>query len=207
MKNWLRMLAGVILLLLIPAQGRAHPHVWADIKVQVIFDDKGLLTGLHETWLFDDFYSAFVIGGGATQEQLESVLAENMKNLEEYDYFTRIMSGETRITGAKPEQASSRITGNRLEMSFLLQLPAPLSVSDLPMRYAVYDPAYYIEMLHTKAPDAVTLVNAPKECTSKLEQPKPDMEQVVLAASLDKTQKASDGLGLFFAEAVTVKCG
>lgn len=207
MMRYLCLVAAVLVSLSLSGPARAHPHVWADIRVQVEFNDKGLVTGLRQTWLFDDFYSAFVIGGGVGQAALDAVLAENMSNLREYDYFTRILSGEARIEDAKAEDASSRVVDKRLEMTFRLALPEPLSVADLPMRYAVYDPSYYIEMVHAEAPDAVTLVNAPKNCTSELKQPNPDAEQVILAASLDNTQKAPTGLGQYFAEEVIVKCG
>lgn len=207
MMRYLYLLAAVLVSLTVSGQVKAHPHVWADIRVQVEFNDKGLVTGLRQTWLFDDFYSAFVIGGGVSQAALDAVLAENMSNLREYNYFTRILSGEARIETANAVDASSRIVDKRLEMTFRLTMPEPLSVADLPMRYAVYDPSYYIEMVHAEAPDAVTLANAPKNCTSKLKQPNPDAEQVFLAGSLDRTQKGPTELGQYFAEEVTVKCG
>lgn len=207
MMRYLFFVAAVLFSLTISGPAKAHPHVWADIRVQVEFNDEGLVTGLRQTWLFDDFYSAFVIGGGVGQAALDAVLAENMSSLREYDYFTRILSGQARIENAKAEDASSRVVDKRLEMTFRLILPEPLSVADLPMRYAVYDPSYYIEMVHAEAPDAVALVNAPGNCNSELKQPTPDAEQVVLAASLDQTQKGPAELGQYFAEEVAVKCG
>lgn len=200
--------------LLFTAPANAHPHVWADIKVRILFDDQGRVSGLHQTWLFDDFYSAFVLSDAdmsgdkaPDQKALDAVLAENLSNLEEYAYFTRVLSGETRIATGRATGGATRVIGNRFEMSFELPLSAPLAVGDLPFRYAVFDPTYYIEMVHAEVPDAVTLVHPPKGCVTKLVQPKPDTEQVLLAASLDKTQSAGDGLGQYFAEEVTLTCG
>jgi len=53
----------------------------------------------------------------------------------------------------------------------------------------------------------VTLADAPTGCAFELKQPDPDPEQVVLAASLDKTQTAGNGLGGYFAEEVFLTCG
>jgi len=206
--------AFVVFALLCASPVHAHPHVWVDIKVRVLFDAQGRVSALHETWLFDDYYSAFALTGAdkdgdgkPDQNLLDEVLAENLKNLAEYNYFTRVMSGETVVATGTARDAASRVQDKRLEMSFLLPLDTPVSANDLPLRYAVYDPTYYIEMVHAEAPDAVTLADAPKGCEFQLKQPDPDPEQVVLAASLDKTQTAGNGLGGYFAEEVYLTCG
>lgn len=199
---------------LAPKPVNAHPHVWADVKVQVLFDDKGQVHALHQYWLFDDYYSAFVISGAdmnkdgkPDQAALDEVLAENMKNLKEYNYFSRAWSGDVRIETGEPSDLATGVSGNRLQMSFVLPLAEPVAANDLPFRYAIFDPTYYIEMVHAESEDAVTLVSAPEACKSEIRQPNPNPEQVSLAASLDRTQSAGDTLGLFFAETVYVTCG
>ena len=197
-----------------PTPLSAHPHVWADVKVRVLFDDKGQVRALHQYWLFDDYYSAFVLSGAdmngdgkPDQAALDEVLAENMKNLKEYDYFSRTWSGDVRVRTGVPGELATGVKGNRLEMSFVLPLAEPVAANDLPFRYAIFDPTYYIEMVHAESEDAVTLDAAPKTCKSKIRQPNPNPEQVALAASLDRTQTAGDTLGMFFAETVYVTCG
>lgn len=192
---------------------KAHPHAWIDVSVRVLFDDAGNFRGIHQTWLFDDFYSMFVlegamqIGGGTpSQAALDQLLAENMKNLGEYDFFTEIRSGETQLSTADPLNAETRIVGNRLEMSFELPLVERARIDDMPMSYAIYDPTYYIEMVHAKGDDVITVENAPGSCTVDLQQPSPDPEQTLYAASLGPSETGSDGLGRIFAETVTVTC-
>ena len=43
-------------------------------------------------------------------------------------------------------------------------------------------------------------------CSGEIRQPNPTLDQVSLAASLDQTETASDGLGALFAETVLVHC-
>lgn len=192
---------------------KAHPHAWIDISVTVLLDDDGRVRGLHETWLFDDFYSAFVmegaveIGGGTvSQDALEALLKENMKNLAEYDYFTEIQSGETTLETGKPTNATTRVIKNRLEMAFELPLAEPLDVDAIPMTYRIYDPTFYIEMVHVEHGDKVTFSKSSSSCSASVDQPKPDTEKLLYASSLDQTEKGYDGLGRYFAEIVTVKC-
>ncbi len=200
--------------ILSPSALSAHPHVWADVRVRVLFDDKGRVRALHQYWLFDDYYSAFVLSGAdmnkdgkPDQAALAAVLAENMKNLKEYDYFSRTWSGDVRIKTGEPGDLATTVKDNRLEMSFVLPLAEPVTASDLPFRYAIFDPTYYIEMVHAEADDAVTFDAGAKGCKADIRQPNPNPEQVALAASLDRTQSAGDTLGMFFAETVYVTCG
>ena len=41
----------------------AHPHAWIDVRVTVLFDGDGAITGLRQSWLFDEFYTAFATEG------------------------------------------------------------------------------------------------------------------------------------------------
>jgi hypothetical protein len=62
-------------------------------------------------------------------------------------------------------------------------------------------------MLHVEAKDAVSFLgNPPKGCQARLEKPNPNLEDVALAAALDQTQTAGDGLGVLFAEKVHLDC-
>lgn len=198
---------------LLPGAAGAHPHVWIDVQVRVLFDAEGRAVALEETWLFDDLYSVYATegtdkdgDGEPDQAFLEAVMAENMKNLAAYGYFTEIKSGETPVKTDDATDMSTRMRDKRLEMAFRLPFETPVSVTDMPLGYAIFDPTYYIEMVHAEVPDPIVLDGAPAGCRAELKQPNPDPEQIVLAASLDRTETAGDTLGKFFAETVRVTC-
>lgn len=203
----------IVLLLAAPTPSKAHPHAWIDVSVTVLLDDEGRVRGLHQTWLFDDFYSAFVmegavtIGGGTvSQDALDALLKENMKNLAEYNYFTDIRSGETPLDTATPVNATTRLVENRLEMAFEIPLETPVTVDAIPMVYKIYDPTYYIEMLHIDREDRITFNKPDASCSAVLREPNPDPEKLLYASSLDQSETGYDGLGGYFAEFVTVTC-
>lgn len=213
----MRSLAAVLLMFLVagaPSPAKAHPHTWIDYIVQVKFDDKGRITGLHETWLFDAYYTMFVVegaqklaNGAPPQESLDAVLAENIKNLGEYAYFTHVHSGETRLKTELATDATTRMVGDRLEMSFFVPLSEPIEANDLAFVYSIYDPSYYVEMLHVKGKGSVELVGAPKGCKYALKKPNPTMSETMFAASIPPSEQGYDGLGRVFAETVRVTCG
>jgi ABC-type uncharacterized transport system substrate-binding protein len=60
-------------------------------------------------------------------------------------------------------------------------------------------------MLHAESKDAVVLRDAPKGCSYRLQQPKPDPKQIAYAASLPPGAEGGD-LGRFFTEKVVIKC-
>jgi len=200
-------------LVLSPLPSNAHPHAWIDVTVTVLLDDDGRVRGLHQTWLFDDFYSAFVmegamtIGGGkVSQEALDSLLAENMSNLAEYDYFTEVGSGENKLEMAPPINATTQLVGNRLQMAFEVPLASAVSANDIPFNYRIYDPTFYVEMVHAETDDNVTFSDASAPCAAIIKEPDPDPEKLLYASSLDQSETGYDGLGRYFAEVVSVTC-
>lgn len=213
MTNRLSVIICALSLMMASFPAKAHPHVFADVRIKVQFDDLGRGFAIDQQWLFDEFYSVFVTSGAGLdkdgnpdQKALDSVLKENLANLEEYKYFTRVTSGGTQIVTGKATNAATRVIDKRLEMSFRLPITDPVAVKDLPLHYAIFDPTYYIEMVHAEKGEAITLVHAPQGCRAVLKQPNPDPKEIILAASLDRTQSAGDGLGQYFAEDVSLSC-
>jgi len=195
----------------LPAQ--AHPHAWIDIKVHILFDHMQRAYAIEQVWLFDDLYSVFVTSGAdmdgdgrPDQAALDAVMKENIENLREFEYFTHIKSGEMGIKTSAAINVTTRMENKRLQMSFTLPFLEPVAVTDMPLQYAIYDPTYYIEMVHAEVDGAITMSDAPDACHAVLEQPNPDPNQVIIASSLSQAQTAGDGLGQYFAEKVHVVC-
>ena len=74
------------------------------------------------------------------------------------------------------------------------------------MRYAVYDPEFYIAMEHKDAGQGVILENAPKGCDWDLGAPNPSEELEEFANSLGKDESGGSDLGASFAEWVSISC-
>lgn len=201
----------VALITLLTVKAQAHPHVWIDLSSSLRFNDEAKIDTLVVDWLFDDFYSAFVLedinrGGENRDEALVALARENLNNLREYGYFV-----DVRIDGVRQEiedvgSFETAVRGDRLWMRFELTLPDPVDPRAHDVAYSIYDPTYYIEILHLEG-DVVTLYGERSSgCLALIEPANPTVETVALAASLDKTDKAPDTLGRLFAETVEVIC-
>lgn len=192
----------------------AHPHVWVDMKSAPIFNEKGEMSGLTLTWLFGDFYSAFIMSeipkeadGKPSQTALMELAKGNLANLADYNYYTNIQADNLDI-GIKPVTSFTTGTSDhRLWMKFQVDFKTAVNPIEKEVRYAVYDPSYYIEILHDNKAQALLIDDQNKErCSVSLVPPSPPEEMSMMALSLDKNQKANDGLGAYFAEWVTLSC-
>ena len=208
------LLAGIFLLAAAARPAEAHPHAWIDVKVKVLFDKQNRIYALEETWIFDPLYTAFSLEGvkrgkdGAPDQQaLDALMHVNMNNVKEYDYMTEVVSNgvKSKFSGVRDIKSSEK--NKRLQLTFTLLLETPVDTSKGPVEYAVFDPTYYIEMLHAEGGGAIVLSGADASCKHRLIPPNPTPDAIGLAASLDRTQSSGNGLGKVFAERVVIRCG
>lgn len=192
----------------------AHPHVWIDLRVKPLVNEQGELIALQQAWRFDPFYSLILIeelekGGPAEEleERMDQLAVEVVRNLQNFDFFTRV-SVEGRRHSLEPVKSFNLMqAGRRIEFNFVLPLADPVDLTHQQFSYQVFDPSYYIEILHARglAPDADELG---ANCQVKLVAPNPSQDLIEKALALDESDTPEDPmLGEHFTETVYIKCG
>ncbi|WPZ35746.1 DUF1007 family protein [Thalassobaculum sp. OXR-137] len=216
LRHWRKFLIGTALVLVLGVAGgrgaEAHPHVWIDVRTTVVTDEAGRVAAVEQEWLFDPIYSAYVTGGADPasakgRKALADLMDESMRNLREYDYFMRVRADGARLALADVAGGyTSQMSGDRLIYRFTVPLKQPVDPRGHDLDIAVFDPTYYIEMLHLEGD--VVAFKGPNAtgCGARIVQPAPDMDAIALAQSLDKDATADDTLGAQFAETVIVTC-
>jgi len=195
----------------LPAPVAAHPHGWIDIRTEILVDDAGRIEALRQAWLFDELYSAFMLDdfaqAGLEREQgLAELLRQDVEALAPFDYFTRVeVAGEPQEFDAVRGYANGVAQG-RIWFRFELPLAEPVDPTGRDLRYAVFDPTYFIELLHQGERPVVLPAALEERCAVELISPDPPAEIVSLAAMLDRTEEGGDGLGAHFAEWVELRC-
>lgn len=191
----------------------AHPHVWIDMTVSSVFGEDGKLTGFTHVWAFDEFYTVFQLegfelssGDKPAQEQLDKYAVEMTDSIAQFGYLMRIEGRDGRLDVDARDQSARLRPDQRLELTFSVDLKEPVDATDWPVRYSVYDPDYYIEMLHEKGTGVLMTGSPPATCTMDVDRPSPTFEMISLAASLDRMDQGPDTLGAAFAENVTIDC-
>jgi ABC-type uncharacterized transport system substrate-binding protein len=183
------------------------------MQVEVRFNSEGFATGLYQQWLFDDYYSVFITedmdedgDGKPDHHRLEALRETILGNLKSHDFFTNSERQGEKLTYDSVSQGAIAMRGHRVEIRFFLPFTMPINPHNSPLTYRIFDPSFYIEMLHAEKQNAIVLKDAPEGCGYRLEPPTPDPEKVAYAASLPASQSGGSELGQFFAESVIIEC-
>lgn len=194
---------------------QAHPHNWISLESDFLVDASGQLTGIQQRWEFDPFYSMISIADARNEHgDLASalgVLADTMAtNLAEYHYFSHLYKGQNSIALPMPDHQKLRVLDKQgqqiLQLELHFSFASPPVVSGQTLKWQVYDPSYYIAMLH-KSSSAAQIVGAGSAlCQTHLDQPSPSNELIAYATGLDRNERDTDGLGQHFAETVQITC-
>lgn len=192
-----------------PAQ--AHPHAWIDLRSTVVLDAAGRITAIEQEWLFDPFYTIFVTeglsGAAATRaEALTALTRSNLQNLRSHDYFTEVRAGGAKVALGTVGEFEGDLREGRLWMRFVVPLATPVDPTERALAFAVFDPTYYIEILHLEG-DVVAFRGVEDSgCSGRIRQPNPTIEAILLAQAIDFNAAPDAALGSMFAERVEVTC-
>lgn len=151
----------------------AHPHIFIDAKVGVVFDDAGAVTSLRHSWTFDTAFSVWMVQGLDTNndgivssDEMQELADENMLGLADFGFYT--FAGDGMAFTPVGDQRM-RYDDNRVTLDFSVDATTPQPIGAR-FELGVYDPEYYVAIGFADAAD-VTLENAPDSCTTELIPP------------------------------------
>ena len=198
-------------------KAQAHPHVWAAVRTEIVFNEKHQITGVRHAWTFDEFYSAMAVQGLDTngdgvfsKEELQPLAEVNVKSLKDFDYFTFVHIGDADNLPLKPpEDYSLDYDKSLITLHFTLPLETPLDPHGQVVTVDVYDPSFFVAFgFATESP--VKLSGTPdKGCTAKIKKPDPESEEdaKALSEAFFSQLGPNSNFGSQFAQTVEVKCG
>jgi len=188
-----------------------HPHMWVDLESRVVLNIDDGSVAIQQVWLFDDFFSTSVIEDASldpvgTNAGIQREIERITEALEPYNYYTEIEMGGKTLSSTLIGDVTWEVIENRIKMRFTIA-PNKSSVSDVQgWSYAIFDPTYYIEMLHEEGATITIEGDLARKCSSWIEQPNPSADAVALSQSTTLDNNADDTVGRFFAETVHVSC-
>ena len=204
-----RILIAALMSLAFALPAAAHPHVWVTMNTEVIYAPDGSVTGLRQSWTFDDMFSAFALQGLESKEKGKFTRAElaplakvNVESLKEFDYFTFATADGKKALFADPqpdywaEEKDAMVT-----LHFVLPLKTPVKAKNL--KIEVYDPTYFVAMELAKQ-NPVQLVDAPAGCKAAFELPRELTFQE--GKRLSDNPEAAANWGANFANKIVVTC-
>ncbi len=204
-------------LMLLAAPLRAHPHIFVDAEITVVFDDNGQPKGVEIAWVYDEFFSMLLVSdmgldpdftGTVTEEEQEILHGFDMNWIEDYHGDTHVTQGGEPLALTGPVEWSSDYYDGQLRSRHLrhfLDLPDPTQEWII----AVYDPTYYT---------SYTLVGQPRiegrsDCVARVFEPDWEAATETLEAALDELLGAGmdieadfPAVGALFSDEVRLTC-
>lgn len=138
--------------LALPLPLAAHPHVFADSRVELVMDG-ALVTGVRLTWTYDEFFSLLLTEDLGLDADADAVLTEEELAVlrASVSDWPPDFSGDLVVThGEEPVELAARsehsvdfVAGQVVE-SHLRPLAAPVSAAEALVTIENYDPYYYV---------------------------------------------------------------
>ncbi len=173
-----RFLLAGLSLAAITAPALAHPHVFAEARLEVAIKGTAV-QALRHVWRFDDLFSSTVIFEfdqnrdlKLDQGELELVGSVIHESLAEFDYFQFVTANGRNVAMDPPERIVAMLEDQQLLISFESTPAEPLPLAGN-LHFGVYDPTFYTAIDFFD--DASLVVAAlPTSCERQVVRPDPD---------------------------------
>lgn len=143
-------IAPALALTLLPAVGAAHPHIFVEARLEIVFDGDQL-RGVRMSWTYDDFFSFLLIeelgldpdGDGAlTAAELETLAGVVLDWPADFEGDLEVWQGGQVLELGPREQAGLDVSEARVSEVHFRPVSGDVSAGE-PIRVQVYDPFYY----------------------------------------------------------------
>lgn len=166
--------------MLIPASALAHPHVFADARLEVFTTADGQVTEFRNVWRFDEVFSSSIILDFDEDSNMELDAGELLKisdlvtlSLAEFDYYTNVSLDGRDIKIALPEKIKVAFQDGQLLMFFAVVPEEELRLNGK-IAVGVFDPTMYASLDFINDADMAITGASASRCTRKVVRPDPD---------------------------------
>jgi ABC-type uncharacterized transport system substrate-binding protein len=145
----------VFLSYIVPFISFAHPHVFIDNRIGVVFNERGL-EGFNHEWTFDEMFSSTIIqefdlnaDGKFNEDEIKEVKKGAFSNLKEYDYFTEIEVNGQQFEIQGINNFYAEIDSGVMIYEFFMPCEVVATSESQEVKIAVFDPTYFVQVLLT----------------------------------------------------------
>lgn len=214
----MRFLQAALALMLVPATGVAHPHIFIDTRLEIVFDPKGRAEAVRVTWVYDDFFSLLMIedrgldanhDGKLTPEEEAALVGFDMAWDDDYEGDLFLLLKEERLALGRPTDFTASYDGAQITSTHLRRLETPVAPGNDPLILQVYDPGYYTAYTIEGQP---ILTGAHAGCMAQVYEPDRAAANAQLEAMLrelaaeDSIEMDFPAIGAAYADEVRVIC-
>ncbi len=196
----------------------AHPHVWVEMRSDVVFNDQGQISAVNLMWTFDDAYAQMALDGLDANgdgvydpSELEPLTKENVESLKDYDYFTAVRFNGQKQPVGEVKEAGQIYSNDKLQLHLQVPLKTPVDPTKGEFVLKVYDPDFFIAFDYAKDEPVSVIGAMPKNCELVVKPVPTDAEIEQTRAMLatkgpDWKPENDEDFGAIFAQPVTIQC-
>lgn len=196
----------------------AHPHVWIEMRSDVVLNEQGLITAVNVMWTFDDGYAQMALDGLDANgdgvydpSELEPLTRENLESLKDYDYFTAIRFNGQKQPLGPAVNAGQIYSGDKLQLHMQVPLLTPLDPTKGEFVFKVYDPDFFIAFDYPKEDPVSVIGKLPPSCALVVKPVPTDAEvqqtrDMLSTKGPDWKPENDEDFGALFAQPVTIQC-
>ena len=157
----------------------AHPHVFAQARMELKSTPDGHIGELRHVWRFDELFTSTVIlefdadkDGALGDAELDEVANIVAGSIAEFNYFQNVEVNGKDIGFKKVEEMTVGVEDGQLILLFATMPIEPVKLMDEP-KIGIFDPTFYTAIEFYSESDMV-LIDAPEGCAHKMIVPDPD---------------------------------
>jgi ABC-type uncharacterized transport system substrate-binding protein len=169
-----------VAIVLAPVPALAHPHIFAEARLEIVAGPDGNITELRNIWRFDEVFSSSVLMDFDKNSdlkldagELEEVGKTVRESLADYSYYTNVTDNGKTIAVQKPDVLHVDYKDGELLMFFAVK-PATRMPLKGRLTFGVYDPTLYTAMDFASDSDMALVGDSFKACTHMVVRPDPD---------------------------------
>lgn len=134
----------------------AHPHVWADVRAEVLVS-AGYVEGVWTVWTFDEVFSQLILAdhdanfdGKIDGQESLTIKKGYFDNLKTYRFYTHLGLGTKKLDVPVPQRFQAGLTGDgRVTYRFFLPLGLRLDAKTT-LAVSFYDESFFTDMVFQK---------------------------------------------------------
>ncbi|MEF2073148.1 DUF1007 family protein [Consotaella aegiceratis] len=197
----------------------AHPHVFAEARMEIVGSPDGELRSVRNIWRMDELFSSSVLldfdenaNGQLDPEELQAIGDTVKESIAEWSFYTFVRSGGQPVTMQPPDEIRALYQDGQLLMFFEMKAGQPVKLSDGLLTVANFDETFFVAFDYPDA-DSFQLVDMPASCSKAVVIPDEDeaaQEWMNSIASLGPDEEVpEDGIDYsqILATRLEVRCG
>ena len=193
----------------------AHPHIFADARLEIETNASGKIAELRNVWRFDEVFSSSVVidfdtNKNATMDpdELHHVAKIVTDSLADFNYFASITDNGKDIKVQPPKAMVANYDDGQLLLIFAVEPAEPVNLKGN-VKVGIYDPTMYTAIDFMNDDDLVVTGPEAGKCGTQVVRPDPDEVLAQNQASLTEAffnDPAGTDLSKLFATRIELDC-